>query len=337
MNQYVVHAVGGPEAIRREEVPTPEPAPGEVRVRVRAVALAYGDLMRRRGFVPVPAPFVLGHDCVGTVDAVGEGVDAPRVGDPVIGIPLMGAYADFVCFPAYKTVVIPPDCRKLDPAALAALPIGYVAAMKMLHRVAEVREGERILVHASAGGVGTAILDLARVAGVEAYGTASSAKLAVVAELGATAIDYRAADFATQARRLAPAGFDAVFDPVGGFEHWERSWSLLRPGGRLVCYGFLGPSEQGSAGGAQRAFADAHEAVAKLAARDPERKVLWSQMDANNRFDEIAEDLRRLLDLLVQGRISPRIADRVPMAEVARAHARFERGDVVGKIVLVNE
>lgn len=337
MNQYVVHVVGGPEVIHREEVPTPKPAPGEVRVRVRAVALAYGDLMRRRGFVPVPTPFVLGHDCVGTVDAVGEGVETPRVGDPVIGIPLMGAYGDFVCFPAYKTVVLPPACRDLDPAALAALPIGYVAAYKMLHRVAGVRAGERILVHAAAGGVGTAMLDLGRVAGLEMVGTASPAKMEVVADLGATAIDYRFADFAYQARRVAPEGFDAVFDPVGGFEHWEQSWSLLRPGGRLVCYGFIGPSEGGDAGGAARAFTDAHESVAKLAARDPAREVLWSQMDANNRFDEIAEDLGALLGLLADGKIAPLIAERIPMAQVAGAHARFERGDVVGKIVLVNE
>ena len=142
-----------------------------------------------------------------------------------------GAYAEYVCLPASDFVAVPDG---VDPAAAVCLVANYITAANMMHRIAKVQAGERVLVHGAAGGVGTALLELGRSAGLTIYGTASKPKHGVVEALGATPIDYRNEDFVERIRELTGDGVDVVFDPIGGARQLRRSYRALRRGGRLV-------------------------------------------------------------------------------------------------------
>src|SRR6185369_3285859 len=131
-----------------------------------------------------------------------------------------------------------------DPAATVSLVLNYLTAYQMVHRMARLTEGERILIHGAGGGVGTALLELGTLAKLEMYGTASRGKHALVESLGGTPIDYKATDFVTRIRELTGDGVDAVFDAVGG-KQWRRSYEALRGGGRLIGYGFSAGTTSG--------------------------------------------------------------------------------------------
>src|SRR5262249_27814848 len=147
-----------------------EPRQGEARVRVLAAGVALPDVMAREGIHPEtpPVPFTPGWDLVGTVDRLGAGVTAFQTGQTVAAMPIHGAYAELVCLPERELVPVPPG---LDPGEAVSLLLNYITAYQMLHRSAKVKSGERVLIHGAAGGVGTALLQLGRLAGLEMYGT----------------------------------------------------------------------------------------------------------------------------------------------------------------------
>ncbi len=151
----------------------------------------------------------------------------------VAAMPIHGAYAEFVCLPQRELVPVPSG---LDAAEAVSLVLNYITAYQMLHRSAKVRSGQRVLIHGAAGGVGTALLQLGRLAGLEMYGTCSSRGASAVSDLGGIPIDYQHQDFVKEIRRLTSEGVDAVFDPIGGTHLWH-SRKALRPGGRVVGYG----------------------------------------------------------------------------------------------------
>lgn len=154
---------------------------------------------------------------------------------------MIGTHTQCVVVPAGELVLVP---HGLDVAEAASVTVNYVTAYQMLYRVAKARPGERILVHGAAGGVGTAMLQLGRLQGLDMYGTASAGKHDLVRELGATPIDYKSEDFVERIRSLTGNGVDAVFDAVGG-ENAVRSWKTLRRGGRLVVYGLSSGLDSG--------------------------------------------------------------------------------------------
>jgi NADPH:quinone reductase-like Zn-dependent oxidoreductase len=154
----------------------------------------------------------------------------------VVAFTSTGGYADRVCVPAERLVAAPAG---LDFASLAALPTNYVTALQLLEREAHARAGETVVIHVAGGGVGTALLQVARVLGLRAIGTERAAKLELVRELGAAVVDCQREDVAARVRELCPAGPDIVLDPIGG-EHAARSYALLHAGGRLVVDGFAG-------------------------------------------------------------------------------------------------
>ena len=219
-HRIVVSRHGGPDVLKVLEEDIPEPQAGEVRVKVLAAGVSAYDLMfRRSGRLPgTPrVPFTLGEDVVGVVDKLGEGVSTVEPGLMVAGatfsLGVGGGYAEHVCMPADEWVPVPPG---LDPAETVCLVINYLTADVMLHRAAKVQQGERVLVHGAAGGVGTALLELGKLARLEMYGTASKANFDLVSTFGATPIDYRNEDFVERIRSLTDDGVDAVIDPVGG-------------------------------------------------------------------------------------------------------------------------
>ncbi len=162
--RIVISRYGGSEVLQVAEDELPEPRSGEVRVRMLAAGVAWGDILKREGFGGARPPFTPGYDIVGGVDKLGEGVSAVKVGQTVAALPIAGGYAEYICLPASGLTPVPSG---LDPAETVSLVMNYVVAHQMLHRAARVKTGERILIHSAAGGVGTALLQLGKLAGLE--------------------------------------------------------------------------------------------------------------------------------------------------------------------------
>ncbi len=340
--RIIVTHYGGPDELRVVEEECPEPKDGEVRVRVLAAGVALPDVMAREGIHPEtpPVPFTPGWDLVGVVDRLGAGVSGIEPGQIVAAMPIHGAYAEYVCLPQRELVPVPPG---LDPAEAVSLVLNYITAYQMLHRSAKVRSGQRVLIHGAAGGVGTALLQLGRLAGLEMYGTCSSRGASTVSDLGGVPIDYQHQDFVKEIRRLTGEGVDAVFDPIGGTHLWH-SRKALRPGGRVVGYGLISSIRgeglaSGRPGRRQRfrgtAIFGLYIAGGWLL---PGRKrvVPYSIQTLKRLKPELfRQDLIALFDLLQQQKIKPLIAQRFPLAEARHAHELLGKGGVTGKIVLV--
>src|SRR5512144_1890492 len=233
--RVIVTHYGGPDALRVVEELCPEPKAGEVRVRVLAAGVSLPDIMAREGVHPEtpPLPFTPGWDLVGVVDRLGDGAFGIEPGELVAAMPIHGAYAEFVCLPQHELVTVPSG---LDPAEAVSLVLNYITAYQMLHRSAHIKPGARALIHGAAGGVGSALLQLGRLAGLEMYGTCSSRGASAVSDLGGIPIDYQHQDFVKEIHRLTSEGVDVVFDGIGGSHLWH-SRKALRPGGRVVGYG----------------------------------------------------------------------------------------------------
>jgi NADPH:quinone reductase-like Zn-dependent oxidoreductase len=209
----------------------------------------------------------------------------------------------------------------------------YLTAHLMLHRTANVQPGERILVHGAAGGVGSALLELGRVAGLEMYGTASKYNHELVSGLGAAPIDYRTEDFVERIRMLTGDGVDVVFDPIGGARQLWRSYRALRKGGRLVWFGVAAATKSGL-----RVIPLTLLTVAllKLLPGGKQTPLAPNLAEfAPAHLDWYRETLAELLGLLAASKINPVVAERFPLTEAARAHDLLERGGYAGKVVLV--
>ncbi len=337
--RIIVTHYGGPDALRVVEEECPEPKAGEVRVRVLAAGVALPDLMMREGVHPeTPAlPFTPGWDLIGVVDRLGDGVSGIERGQIVAALPISGAYAEFVCLPQRELVPVPAG---LDAAEAVSLVLNYVTAYQMLHRSAKVRPGQRVLIHGAAGGVGSALLQLGRLAGLKMYGTCSSQRASAVSDLGGIPIDYRNLDFVEEIHRLTSEGVDVVFDGIGGPHMW-RSRKALRPGGKVVVYGLTSSLSGGRLASGRRHRFHGIAIFALYIAGGwllPGRKrvvpysIQWLKRLRPALF---RQDLTALLDLLQQKRIKPLIAQRFPLAEARRAHELLGKEGVTGKIVLV--
>ena len=340
--RIVVTHYGGPDALQVLEEDWPEPKAGEVRVRVLAAGVSLPDLMMREGIHPEtpPLPFTPGWDLVGVVERLGDGVSGIEPGQMVAALPIHGGYAEFVCLPQAELVPVPSG---VDAAEAVSLILNYITAYQMLHRSAKVKSGQRALIHGAAGGVGSALLQLGRLAGLQMYGTCSSRAASVVSDLGGIPIDYRHLDFVKEIHRLTSVGADVVFDGIGGTHIW-RSRNALRPGGKVVAYGLTsslreGRLASGRSGGRHRFRAIAIFGVYIAGSwLFPGRKrvVPYSiQWLKRLRPAFFRQDLIALFDLLQQRQIRPLIARRFPLAEARYAHELLGKGGVVGKIVLV--
>jgi NADPH:quinone reductase-like Zn-dependent oxidoreductase len=279
---------------------------------------------------------VVGYEVAGVVDALGPGTVGPPIGQRVMALVRFGGHADTVCVPAEQVLAIPDE---LSFEEAAALPVNYLTAYHMLFRVANLRPGERVLVHMAAGGVGLAVLQLcATVSGVTTFGTASAGKHEVLRAEGCThPIDYRRVDYAAEVRRLTGGeGVDIVLDALGGRD-WKKGMSLLRPVGRLVAYGFANLAT----GERRNLISLARQAVGvpvltPLGLMNRNRSIsgvnighLWGQVAL------LREELDALLVLWRAGQIKPRIDAVFPFAEAAGAHQRITERRNVGKVVLV--
>jgi NADPH:quinone reductase-like Zn-dependent oxidoreductase len=320
--------------IRRRELPAP--AAGQALVEVEATGVSYAEQSMRRNRYPAQPrfPFVLGYDLVGTVASVGPGVDASLVGTRVAAVTKTGGWASHVLVSPLDLVPVPAG---LDPAAAETVVVNGITAWQLLHRSARVRPGQTILVHGANGGVGTTLVQLARHHGVRVIGTAAPRHHDALRALGVEPIDYNAAGLADRVRRLAPAGVDAVFDPIGG-ESVRTSYHLLARGGALVAYG--------------NAYAkDNSQSMILIFCRLLARLFVWNALPNTHRAlfynfwaghllrraafrRRLRQDLTTVFDLLASGVLSPQIAARFPLTEAAAAMELAESRTVRGKVIL---
>jgi len=342
--RVIVTHYGGADALRVVEEECPEPEEGEVRVKMLAAGVSLPDILAREGVHPETprVPFTPGWDVVGVVDGLGSGVSGIEPGRVVAAMPIHGAYAEFICLPQRELVPVPTG---LDAAEAVSLVLNYVTAYQMLHRSAKVEPGQRVLVHGAAGGVGSALMQLGRLAALEMYGTCSSRGASAVSDLGGIPIDYRHQDFVEEIRRLTGEGVDVVFDPIGGAHLWQ-SRKALRPGGRVVGYGLSrslrGKGLTSGRPGRRRRFRGTGIFGLYIAGGwllPGRRRVIPYSIQTLKRLRPalFRQDLVTLLDLLRQKKIRPLVARRFPLAEARDAQEWLEKGGVIGKIVLVRE
>jgi NADPH:quinone reductase-like Zn-dependent oxidoreductase len=340
--RIVVTHYGGPEELRLVEEECPEPKHGEVRVKVLTAGVSLPDMMMREGIHPeTPSlPFTPGWDFVGAVNRLGAGTSGIEPGQIVAALPIHGAYAEFVCLPQRELVPVPSG---LDAAESVSLVLNYVTAYQMLHRSAQVESGQRVLIHGASGGVGSALLQLGSLAGLEMYGTCSSRGASFVSDLGGIPIDYKDQDFVKEIQSLTSEGVDVVFDGIGGTHMW-RSRQALRPGGKVVVYGLTSSLRAGRLASGRSGRRNRLHGIPIFVLYIvggwilPGRKRLvpysiqWLKRLKPALF---RKDLISLLNLLGQEKIKPLVAQRLPLAEARQAHELLAKGGVTGKIVLV--
>ena len=337
MRALVITEHGGPEVLKVEERPDPSPGVGEARIAVKASGINFADLMARMGLYPdaPKVPCVVGYEFAGVVESLGEGVDGVAVGDRVMGGTRFGGYAELVAVGVDQLVPLPADWSFEEGAAF---PVNYATAYAGLCRYGSVHKGERVLLHAAAGGVGIAATQVAKHIGAEIFGTASASKHEVIKGFGVDhAIDYNADDFVKAVRRLTGEreALDLVMDAVGG-SSFRKSFSLLRPGGRLVCFG-----ASSLVGGDTRNIPRALKGVIEtpwfnpLRLMPPSKAVIGLNMltlwDAKGSLDEYIEPLSEWIEA---GAIRPVVAEAFPLEQGPEAHRFIQERKNVGKVVL---
>jgi NADPH:quinone reductase-like Zn-dependent oxidoreductase len=321
----IVTQRGGPEVLQVVEKDLRPPSAGEARIKILATPVCGPDIQARYGQTPIApkVPFVPGYAVVGDVDAVGPGVTAAVTGDRVGALTVFGGYAEYIYLKEGQLIPIP---RTLDPAEAVTLILNYIVAYQTLHRSAKVKAGDRVLIIGASGGVGTAFLQLGKLANLRMYGIASKSKHHILTEYGATPIDYRTQDFVEVIRRAEPDGLDAVFDGMV-WGYLDRGFSLLRRGGTWVQYGN------------PLSFRGLMRLLGRLILLNvlPNGRSLKLYGTTTSKFGRgrYLEDWATLFRLLEEGRIKPIIMARFPLSEAAQANALLESGQVVGNVVLV--
>jgi NADPH:quinone reductase-like Zn-dependent oxidoreductase len=337
MRALVITRHGGPEVLKVEERPDPQPGVGEVRVAVKAAGINFADVMARMGLYPdaPKTPCVVGYEFAGVVESLGDGVEGVAVGDRVMGGSRFGGYAEYVAVGADQLVPLPEDWSFEEGAAF---PVNYATAYAGLCRYGATLAGERVLLHAAAGGVGIAATQIAKHVGAEIYGTASASKHEAIRGFGVHhPIDYNSEDFVKAVRRISGERqpLDLVMDAVGG-SSFRRSFSLLRAGGRLVCFG-----ASTLVSGDKRSIPKAVKGLIETPWFNPLRlssdskTVLGLNMlklwDSKGSLDEYIQPLSEWIEA---GVIRPVVAEAFPLEEGGAAQTFITERRNIGKVVL---
>jgi len=319
---------GPPSVLQILEVPIPEPKPGEVLIRAHSIGVGIPDTNIRAGtysWMP-PLPAIPGTELSGTIEKIGTGVTARQVGQRVYTTARErphrgGHYAEYVAAPVEATFVLP-DAVAFDQAAALA---NYQVAYHIFNDAVRPRRGESVLIYAAAGGMGNALIDLAKAAGLTIIGVVSSeAKARFARELGAAhVVDRKHEDVGKRVNEITGGrGVDIIIDPVGG-PSIPGNIALLAPCGTLVVYGGLGGKAQLDLQPTLRATKNS-PAIRQFSIHT------WDHLPEERRAG-----MRALIDMLAAGKVHPRIYDRLPLREAARAHEILESGAVLGKLLLV--
>jgi NADPH:quinone reductase-like Zn-dependent oxidoreductase len=342
MRAVVVTDHGGPEVLQVQERPDPPVGPGEVRIAVKAAGINFADTMARVGLYPdaPKPPCVVGYEFGGEVESVGEGVADLKAGDRVMGGTRFNGHAELIAVPADQVLLFP-DEWTFEQAA--SVPVNYGTAYAALITMAGLREGDRVLIHSAAGGVGIAAIQIAKSVGAEIFGTASASKHEAIRAQGADhAIDYHTQDFAKEARRITGGeGLDVIIDATGP-TNFRKDYRLLREGGRMVMFGLTEAST-----GTGRSIPRLMSSLARMPlATTPWWKSLQAMnenkmvgglnmlawWDREQTIDRIIEPLRAMMEA---GDLDPVVAESFPFDRAGDAHRFIAERRNIGKVVLV--
>jgi synaptic vesicle membrane protein VAT-1 len=342
MKAVVLTGHGGPEMLQVQERPEPEAGPGEVRIAVKAAGINFADTMARVGLYPdaPKPPCVLGYEVAGEIESVGDGVSDVSVGDRVVAGVRFGGQAELVTVPADQVLPLP---DRLSFEQGAAIPVNFATAYCALFIMGGLKEGDRALVHAAAGGVGTAAVQLAKHRGAEVFGTASGSKHDAIRELGVShPIDYRTQDFEQEVMRITDGqGVDVIIDATGP-TNFRKDYRALRQGGRLIMYGLTEAST-----GTGRSM---RRLVGSLA-RMPFATVPWWKslqvMNENkgvfglnmlswwDREGDVTRITGPVVEELESGDLEPVVAEAFPFERAGDGHEFIADRKNIGKVVLV--
>jgi NADPH:quinone reductase-like Zn-dependent oxidoreductase len=304
MKAIRIHSYGGPEVLKFENVPRPVPNDDEVLIKVFAAGVNPVDWKIRRGYMKemFHLPLILGWDVAGVIEEKGRQVTDFAIGDEVYSRPSLfrdGAYAECIAVQASEVALKP---TTIDYIQAAAVPLAGLTAWQSLFDLAHLQAGQKILIHAAAGGVGHYAVQFAKWAGAHVIGTASAGHHEFLRSIGI----HEAIDYTTTPFEDAMQEADVVLDTIGG-EVWQRSWKVLKKGGILVST-LRGPEAGGT------------DALNKLCAH------VFVQPDA--------KQLGEIAALIDSGHVSPKVAGTYPLREAEKAHRASESGHTRGKIVL---
>jgi NADPH:quinone reductase-like Zn-dependent oxidoreductase len=342
MRAVVITRHGGPEVLQVQERPDPPVRAGEVRIAVKAAGINFADTLARTGLYPdsPKVPCVVGYEVAGEVESVGEGVESVTLGGRVLAGTRFNGQAELVTVPEGMVYPLP---ERLSFEEGAAFPVNYATAQAGLVVMGGLKENERVLIHAAAGGVGISATQIAKRIGAEVFGTASASKHDAIRAQGVDhPIDYRSQDFVAEVRRLTSGeGIDVAFDALGP-SSFRKDYTLLRPGGRLIMYG---------ASEVQTGETRSMPAALRTLAKSPFSSMPWwkglgvmnenkgvfglnllSWWDAEGGLDRV---IAPLISGLQAGELRPVVAAAFPFDRAAEAHRFIAERRNVGKVVLV--
>ncbi|WP_047863769.1 quinone oxidoreductase family protein [Rubrobacter aplysinae] len=322
MKGIKVNEYGGPETLRYEDLPAPEPGPGEARIRVSAAGVNFIDVYQRTGAYPGQLPFIPGLEGSGEVDAVGEGVEEISAGDFVAFAMSPGAYAEYVCVPAWK--LVPVNVTMVEARVAAAVMLQGMTAHYLSHSTFPLREGHTTLVHAAAGGVGLLLVQLAKMRGARVIGTAGTEEKAELARSAGAdeVILYEREDFAARVGELTGGeGVDVVYDSVGQAT-FEGSLDSLKRRGYLVLYGQ-------SSGPVPPLDLQTLNSKGGLFVTRPS----LGQYSADR--EELLWRAESLFSWIGQGNLDVRIGGAYHLQDAAQAHRDLEGRETTGKLILL--
>ena len=342
MRAVVITEHGGPEVLRCEERPDPPVGPGEVRIAVKAAGINFADTLARTGLYPdaPKVPCVVGYEVAGEVESVGDGVESFKPGDRVLAGTRFNGHAELVTVSQNMVYELP---EQLSFEEGAAFPVNYATAQAGLVVMGGLKQGERVLIHAAAGGVGISATQIAKRIGAEVFGTASPSKHDAIRAQGVDhAIDYRSQDFAEEVRRITGGeGIDVAFDALGP-SSFRKDYRLLRPGGRLIMYGAseVQPGEKRNISTALRTLAKSPFSSMPwwkgLAVMNENKGVFGLNMlswwDDEGSLDRVIEPL---IPALRQGELKPVVAKAFSFDQAPEAHRFIAERRNIGKVVLV--
>ena len=318
-----VTARGSTDVMKIIEHELRPPSAGEARIRILATQVCQDDVEVRKGNRPFAAkpPFIPGYSIIGVVDALGDSTSEIKVGERVAALVNFGGYAEYVYWPSDQLVRVPDS---LDPAEAIPLILNYLVAYQILHRVAQVKAGDKVLINGASGGVGTAFLQLGQLAGLKMYGTASKGKHDILRQYGAIPIDYRSQDFVEEIEATDPQGIDFAFNGMAE-DAVERCLAVLKRGGMFVHYG--GPSSTWGL------FVFIFKFI--LYRLLPNGKKLAGYGTHVGAIDIFKQDWSTLFNLLAEGKVKPVIEARMPIMEAVKANQMLESGQITGNLVLL--
>lgn len=346
MRRIVIPKPGGYRRLVVEDAPDPAAATDQVLIDVAAAGVNYADCIARMGLYASARelrgyPLVVGFEIAGTIADAGHHRHGLQKGDRVVALTLFGGYASRIALPASQVFKLP-DGISLEEAA--GIPTVFLTAWWALHRLAGVRAGDTVLVHSAAGGVGGALVQIARLAGCRVVGVVgASHKIPLARELGCNrVIDKSSDDLWTTARGAAPAGFDIILD-ANGYPTLKDGYEHLAPGGRLVAYGFAAMMPRSTPGG--RGLPNWGRLIAGWfrtprfnpldMTRDNKSVLAFNLSFMEDKAEELSEGMRWILGEMESGGLTPLPVKTVPFEDVAAAHRALESGQTTGKLVLV--